>query len=96
MSTLGMHLMHAVAARASPLEDLVQEVLRTSFTLVKASGKSVQQRDLLPLPGPWNGAPFAEFLKQSVDERRHRSSHRVRRLLHCTVWGAGPCWRSVF
>ena len=97
VSSLGMHVLRAVATRASPLSDLVREVLRTSFTLVKASSKSVRQRDLLPLPVPWNWAPFAEFLKQSVDERRHRSSHRVWRLprVSCTVLGAGPCWRSV-
>ena len=92
-----MYVLRAVAARASPFGDLVREVLRTSFTLVKASSKSVRQRDLLPLPVPWNWAPFAEFLKQSVDERSHRSSHRVRRRrreLHGV--GAGPCWRSVF
>ena len=85
-----MHVLRAVAARASPLGDLVREVLRTSFTLVKASGKSVRQRDLLPLPVPWNWAPFTEFLKQSVDERRHRSSHRVRRRRR-ELHGVG-CW----
>ena len=36
VSTLGMHVLRAVATRASPLGDLVREVLRTSFTLVKA------------------------------------------------------------
>ena len=62
-----------------PRGDLVREVLRTSFTMVKALGKSVRQRDLLPLPVPWSWAPFGEFLWQNVDEQRHRSSHRVRR-----------------
>ena len=85
-----MHVLRAVATRASPLGDLVREVLRTSFTLVEASSKSVRQRDLLPLPLPWNWAQFAEFLKQSVDERRHRSSHRVRRLRR-ELHGVG-CW----
>ena len=90
VSTLGMHVMHAFAARASLLGDLVREVLRTSFTLVKASNKSVRQRDLLPLPVPWNWAPFAEFLKQSVDEQRHRSSHRERRRRR-ELHGVGCC-----
>ena len=79
-----------VAARASPIGDLVREVLRTSFTIVKASGNFMRQRDLLPLPVPWSWAPFAEFLWHAVDERRHRSSHweqRRRRELH----GVG-CW----
>ena len=58
---------------------LVREVLRTSFTTVEASGNSVRQRDLLPLPVPCSWAPFAEFLWQAVDEQRHRSSHRERR-----------------
>ena len=61
VSSLGMRVLRAVAARASRLGDLVREVLRTSFTLVKASSKSVRQRDLLPLPVPWNWAPFTEF-----------------------------------
>ena len=90
METLGVHVLRAVAARASPLRDLVREVLRTSFTTVEASGNSVRQRDLLPLPVPWSWAPFAEFLWQAVDERRHRSSHRERRRrreLHGVV-----CW----
>ena len=64
---------------ASPLGDLVREVLRTSFTTIEASGNSVRQRDLLPPPVPWSWAPFAKFLWQAVDERRHRSSHRERR-----------------
>ena len=85
-----MHVLCAVAARASPLGDLVREVLRTSFTFVKASSKSVRQRDLLPLPVPWSWAQFAEFLRQSVDERRHRSSHRVRRRRR-ELHGLG-CW----
>ena len=85
-----MHVSRAVATRASPLGDLFREMLRTSFTLVEASSKSVRQRDLLPLPVPWNWAPFAEFLKQSVDERRHRNSHRLRRLRR-ELHGAG-CW----
>ena len=92
VETFGVHVLRAVAARASPLGDLVREVLTT----VEASGNSVRQRDLLPLPVPWSWAPFAEFLWHAVDERRHRSSHRERRRrreLH--VWGAGPCWRSV-
>ena len=90
MGTLGVHVLHAVATRASPLGDLVREVLRTSFTLVQASGKFVRQRDLLPLPVPWSWAPFAEFLMQSVDERRHHSSHRVRRRRR-ELHGVG-CW----
>ena len=90
MGTLGVHVLHAVAARASPLGGLVREVLRTSFTMVKASGKSVRQRDLLPLPVPWSWAPFAEFLWQTVDEQRHRSSHRVRRRRR-ELHGVG-CW----
>ena len=72
------------------LGDLAREVLRTSFTLVKASNKSARQRDFLPLPVPWNWAPFAEFLKQSVDEQRHRSSHRERRRRR-ELHGVG-CW----
>ena len=43
MSSLGMHVLRAVATRASLLGDLVREVLRTSFTLVEASSKSVRQ-----------------------------------------------------
>ena len=74
VGTLGVHVLHAVAAGVSPLGDLVREVLLSSFTMVKASGKSVRQRDLLPLPVPWSWAPFAEFLWQTVDEHRHRSS----------------------
>ena len=90
VETLEVHVLRAVAARASPLGDLVREVLRTSFTTVEASGNSVRQRYLLPLPVPWSWAPFAEFLWQAVDERRHRSSHqerRRRRELH----GVGCC-----
>ena len=90
VETLGVHVLYAVAARASPLGDLVREVLRTSFTIVKASGNFVRQRDLLPLHVPWSWAPFAEALWHAVDERRHRSSHwdrRRRRELH----GVG-CW----
>ena len=68
VSTLGMHVLRAVATRASPLGDLVREVLRTSFTHIEVSSKSVRQRDLLPLLVSWNWAPFPEFLKQSVDE----------------------------
>ena len=93
VSSLGMHVLRAVAMRASPLGDLVREVLRTSFKLVKASSKSVRQRDLLPLPVHWNWALFAEFLKQSPDERRHRSSHRVRRLRR-ELHGVG-CWSML-
>ena len=71
-------------------------MLRTSFTTVEASGNSVRQRDILPVPVPWSWAPFAEFLWQAVDERRHRSSHQERRRRReLPVWGAGPCWRSV-
>ena len=73
-------MLRAVATRASPLGYLVREVLRTSFTLVEASSKSVRQRDLVPLPVPL----------QSVDERRHRNSHRVRRLRR-ELRGVG-CW----
>ena len=85
-----MHVSRAVATRASPLGDLVREVLRTSFTFVEASSKSVRQRDLLPLPIPRNWAPFAGFLGQFVGERRHRNSHRLRRLRR-ELHGVG-CW----
>ena len=60
------------------------------FTTVEASGNSVRQRDLLPLPVPRSWAPFAEFLWQAVDERRHRSSHRERRRRR-ELHGVG-CW----
>ena len=93
LETLGVHVLRAVAARASPLGDLVREMLRTSFTTVEASGSSVRQRDLLPLPVPWSWAPFAEFLWQAVDERRHRSSHQERHRRH-DLHGVG-CW-SLF
>ena len=65
VETLAVHVLRAVAARVSPLGDMVREVLRTSFTNVEASGNSVRQRDLLPLPVPWSWAPFADFLWQS-------------------------------
>ena len=90
LETLEVHVLNAVAARASPLGDLVREVLQTSFTTVKASGNFVRQRDLLPLPVPWSWAPFADFLWQAVDERRHRSSHRERRRRRA-LHGVG-CW----
>ena len=61
-----MHVLRAVAALGSPFGDLVREVLRTSITTIEASGNSVRQRDLLPLPVPWCWAPFAQFLWQAV------------------------------
>ena len=86
VSSLGMRVLRAVATRASPLGDLVREVLRTSFTLVEASSKSVRQRDLVPLPVPWNWAPFAET-GESIATAIDCDAFGV----SCTVLGAGLC-----
>ena len=93
VETLGVHVLRAVVARASPLGDWVREVLRTSFTTVEASGNSVRQRDLLPLPVPWSWAPFAEFFgRPSKSGGIAAAIMSDAEGVSCTVWGAGPCW----
>ena len=48
----------------------------------------------LQAPVPWSWAPFAEFMWQAVDERRHRSSHRERRRRR-ELHGGGLCVTRV-
>ena len=89
----GVHVLYAVAARASPLGDLVREVLCTSFTIVKASGNFVRQRDLLPLPVPCSWAPFAEVFcgTLSMNGGIAAATGSDADGVSCTVWDVGPC-----
>ena len=77
-AALGLKVFEGITTRDSRLGLAERGLLRTAF---EAPSRGRRQRDLLPLPVPWEWPPFAEVVLHAVDSCRSRRGHhsRVRR-----------------
>ena len=77
-AALGLKVFEGITTRDCRLGLAARGLLRTAF---EAPSRGRRQRDLLPLPVPWEWPPFAEVVLHAVDSCRSRRGHhsRVRR-----------------